>query len=52
MVARSEFTRCRAPAPEIPRLAVDIAMDDGSTEIVRKSARAMSGIIQADLERC
>jgi type IV secretion system protein VirD4 len=35
--------------PEIPQLSVDIAMDDGSTEIVRKTARAMSGIAEADL---
>ena len=30
-------------SPKIPQLAVVIAMDDGSTEIVRKTARAMSG---------
>jgi type IV secretion system protein VirD4 len=36
--------------PEIPDLHVDIAMDDGSTAIVRKVPRAMSGIARSDLE--
>jgi len=38
--------------PEIPTLLVDIAMDDGSTEIVRKIPRAMSGIARSDIENC
>ena len=37
-------------ATEIPDLQVDIAMDDGSTAIVRKVPRAMSGIARSDLE--
>ena len=43
------FARRYKPAPAIPQLSVHIAMDDGSTEIVRKTARAMSGIAEADL---
>ena len=38
--------------PEIPTLLVDIAMDDGSTEIVRKLPRAMSGLARSDIENC
>jgi hypothetical protein len=38
--------------PEIPTLFVDIAMDDGSTEIVRKLPRAMSGLARSDIENC
>ena len=38
--------------PEIPTLLVDIAMDDGSTEIVRRLPRAMSGLARSDLENC
>ena len=44
-----EFVRRHQPPPEIPHFTVEIAMDDGSTEIVRKSARAMSGIVLGSL---
>ena len=37
--------------PVIPELSVDeIDLDDASTEIIRKTQRAMSGIVQADID--
>jgi hypothetical protein len=47
-----EFARRRIPPPQIPPLVVDIAMDDGSTEIVRKNQRAMSRLVQSDIDGC
>jgi len=38
--------------PKIPTLLVEIALDDGSTEIVRKVPRAMSGLARPDIESC
>ena len=38
--------------PTIPTLLVEIALDDGSTEILRKVPRAMSGIARPDIESC
>ena len=46
----TEFRKRRLPPPEIPQLTVEIPLDDGSTEIVRRTARAMSGITQRDVE--
>jgi type IV secretory pathway TraG/TraD family ATPase VirD4 len=43
------FTKCRLPPPTIPQLRVDIALDDGSMEIVRKNQRAMSGLSLMDI---
>ena len=45
-----EIANRQLSPPEIPDLRVDIAMDDGSTAIVRKVPRAMSGIARSDLE--
>jgi hypothetical protein len=45
-----EIADRRLSPPAIPDLQVDIAMDDGSTAIVRKVPRAMSGIARSDLE--
>ena len=42
----------RLQVPDIPYLFVEIAMDDGTTEIVRKNQRAMSGLVQSDIDGC
>jgi type IV secretion system protein VirD4 len=46
------FTERRLQAPDIPYLFVEIAMDDGTTEVVRKNQRAMSGLVQSDIDGC
>ena len=46
------FTERRLQVPDIPYLFVEIAMDDGTTEIVRTNQRAMSGLVQSDIDGC
>ena len=46
----TEFRKRCLPPPEIPQLTIEIPLDDGSTEIVRRTARAMSGITQQDVD--
>jgi type IV secretion system protein VirD4 len=50
--SEQEIAERQLDAPEIPTLLVDIAMDDGSTQIVRKVPRAMSGLTRSDIENC
>jgi type IV secretion system protein VirD4 len=46
------FTERRLQTPDIPYLFVEIAMDDGTTEVLRKKQRAMSGLVQSDIDEC
>lgn len=44
------FTTLKLKAPDVEPLALEIAYDDGTTRVLRKKARAMSGLIQSDVE--
>ena len=50
--SEQEIAERQLDPPEIPTLLVDIPLDDGSTQIVRKVPRAMSGLARSDIENC